>query len=673
MATGHAPVGRIRAVILSVLLVLSAVGGATAVASGTDTDGSLADDVNETLDGTAADDTTDPDGDETTDESGGQGDDGGDSTTSDEPASETAPSNDGDTVTADGEDATMDDDGVSESTDRMTEAGGTAADTTGTVTLGDLPESVDTGSLDSRVVGVQGVWVTAGDGDATRQRASTTGDGSAGSGGGAEPSAVGITAGATNQAPIAVAGEGPATLNFTESDAGTFPDSGTATLSLPAEGGVAFDPGNTSAVATVDGGTARVTAVGPTEVTIDVTRTNPTVNTTIHLDGVRFESGPDAGAADAVWEFGNASAATAVEPERLEVDGFGEDVARGGHGVPDGAAKVIAEASHARSDGLIEEDRYLSIRIPETRRGDVAFDTSSALSVRTEGGDCGTPIVSDPREESYTLTDHRIHIQVSCEVGPEEYVEIDGVRFNVSGAGVADPLEVGAQLVANYEPLDRIDSVDVDAGTPIRAHAPVVNATATTVPANATNVTGDGAVTVSVADDVGGLVGDGSRIAVELEDTGVRFNDSQAFTVESVEGNASATVVGANATTVVLEVDGPTEPGDRLRLQAGDGGAIRFDVAADANETAFRVRTTPGAENVTQRTETVIAVGPPECQTVKRAVAGEDEKINNTELAEAVDHWREGTAVPGTCDETISNPQIAEIKDLWRTGGTVQS
>jgi hypothetical protein len=658
--------GGIRAVVLSAIIVLAMVGGPTAVVGGTDTDDPLTDDVGETLNETSDDGgTTDLDD---TDEGDSTESDGGDD-------SSTADADEDSTSTSDGDDSTTDE--VAESADDVEDTGGAVTDAAGDgtddVTDGAtidrvLTGTIDTGSLESRIVGVAGIYERSGSGAATQQTASTTDDG--GSDVESDPGSVGITAGATNQPGIATQGEGPATLNFTESEPGAFPDTGTATLSLSEDSGVTFDTGNTSAAATVDGGSGTVTDVGPTKIVLDVTSTDPNTTTSIHLDGLRFESAPNASALDAVWRFGNTSDATAVEPERLTVNGFDEDVPRGAHGTPDGATAVLAYAQDARSEGFVEENRNLVIRIPEHRTDDVAFDTSASLTVRTGGGDCGLPIVGDQREEEYWLTDQQIVIEVSCEIGSQEYLEARGIKFNVSGASVSEPPEIGAQLVTLYEPVDRIDQVVVDAGDPVRAHAPDVTTDNTTVESNATDVAGDGAVTVSLEDDIGNMLGDGSRITVELEDTGVTFNDSQTFEAAAVSGNTSASVESADATTVELQVDGPSESGDTLRIQGENGSAIRFDVAADAEDAAFSVTTTPGSEDVTQRTETVVTVDG--CESIPSAVdENDDGRIGDFEVLDAIEYWRDDAEVPGTCGETIDDFEVLDLIETWRNDSGV--
>ena len=188
--------------------------------------------------------------------------------------------------------------------------------------------------------------------------------------------------------------------------------------------------------------------------------------------------------------------------------------------------------------------------------------------------------------------------------------------------------------------------------------------------AGTTDSTGGGGVRVPIADDVGGLMGDDTRITLELEDGGVTFNESQDVEAVSVSGDTPPpSVVNVSGTTIVLETNGETDAGDEFRIQRSGGEALRFDAAPDANDTALRVTTTPGAENVTQVTGEVVTIT--ECSSVPQAIAGEDDSVNNPELAYAVDLWREGDEVPGTCGETIDDAQISSLKDAWRTGETV--
>jgi len=186
---------------------------------------------------------------------------------------------------------------------------------------------------------------------------------------------------------------------------------------------------------------------------------------------------------------------------------------------------------------------------------------------------------------------------------------------------------------------------------------------------NTTNTTGDGNVTVSLADDVGGLMGDGTRVTVALEDTGVTFNESQTFDAVAISGDTPGpSVVSANATAVVLEVDGPTQAGDEFRLQRSGGEPILFDVAAGANDTAVHVTTSPGAEAVTQETGTVVEVDSRNCLSIPEAIANDQGYINNSEVLTAIEYWEDDNAeVPGTCGKTMGNSAVLEVISIWES------
>ena len=655
---------RVRAVLVALAMVLSVVGGAAAIAGPSLADGSLQDDgtTGNVASDEGAGDGTDDVGDsaETTVDDGDSGPTVEDTTEAVDDTTESVEDTAEDTAET-VEDTT---ETVEDTTETVED---TAEDTTETVedTVEDTTGVVD--SDDSETDGSDGATTLA----STQESQTDSGESASA---GADPASVGVTAGATNQAPIETAGEGPATLRLTEDEAGAFPDNGTARLTLPDDAGVTFDVANSSATVTGDGASATVSDVSATAVTVQVEGTDPDATSSLNLEGVRFTVAPDASATDATWSFGNVSAATAVEPERLIFGGFGDDVPRGAAKVPeDETGLIIRVPSDARSSGFHEERDDIGVIIPDEYADDIAFDTSADLQVTSEGGDCGLPVVGDPRPEDYYLGEDYLVIEPSCTIEGDAYVSVQGLRFNVSGANASEPAEFVAGIDGAYDPVDSIDKVWVAAGSPVEAHAPVVAAGETTVSAGATNTTGDGAVRISISDDVGRLMGENTRMTVELEDSGVTFNESQELEVASVSGDSPPpSLVSANGTTVVLEVDGETSAGDEFRIQRAGGEALRFDVTEGANDTALRVTTTPGAEDVTQVTDTVVAVGPSECLSVRQAIAGDDDRISNPELAQAIDYWREGTEVPDTCGETISNPQIAEIKDLWRTGGTVE-
>lgn len=676
---------RVRAVLLSVVVVLSVLGGVTAIAGQTVADGSLSDGVDDT------DDDTDDAVDDTTDELDSDTTDDGTLSTDDEDLTNTTDdvtdadddltddglelSDDGDVVESDTGDSGTDDDPTA-ATESDVGATPAAAGTVDPISLlDDLSGALySPGIVEALPTGTLGV-LRLDDGVLASESSASSADGSSsGTDGGADPASVGITAGAAGQAPVATVGEGPATLNFTESEPGAFPDNGTARLTLEAGDGVAFDTDATSASATADGGNVSVASVGEETVTVQVSSTDENATTTLHLDGVRFESGSNASTVDATWSYGEESAATTVRPEYLAATGFGDDVPRGADGAGGGAFVYVEAPDDTRTEGFVAATDEVGIRIPDEHQADLSFDTSAELEVYTERGDCGLPVLSDPIEETHWVEENVILVELSCEIGQEEYLRVEGVGFNVSGADAAAPAEFASQLEVDYQPVNMTDQPTIDGGDPVEAHAPVVSAGSTTVETNVTNTTGDDAVTVSLEDDVGGLLGDGTRITVALQDSGVTFNESQTFDAIAVSGDTPGpTVVSANATAVVLEVDGPTQAGDEFRLQRAGGGNITFDVAPDASDAAIEVTTTPGAEDVTQVTGTVVGVDQQTCHSVLEAVAGEDDRIDNPELAGAVDRWRLGEDVPGTCGKTISNPQMAHIKDLWRSGGTVDN
>jgi hypothetical protein len=634
-------VERVRTVLVALAMVLSVVGGAAAVAGPSVADGSLQDDGTTTGDVPSDDGVVDgTDGVEdsaetTTEGSNEQASDGGD------PAPTEAVDDTAGTV----EDTTG---AVKETVEDTTETvGDTVEDTTDAVDDDtERRETDDPSSTD----GSDGVTASG----STRE--TRTDSGESGSAGEADPASVGVTAGATDQAPIETAGEGPATLRLTEDEAGAFPDEGTARLTLPADGGVTFDTANTSATATGDGASATVSDVSATAVTVQVEGTDPDATSSLSIEGVRFTVAPDANATDAMWSFGNVSAATTVEPERLSFIGFGDDIPRGAAKVPEDETELfVTVPDDARSSGFHAERDDIGVVIPDEYADDIAFDTSADLRVTSEGGDCGLPVLGDPRPEDYYLGEDYLVVEPSCTIEDDAYISVKGLRFNVSGADATEPAEFVADIDGAYDPVESTGKVWVEAGSPVEAHAPVVDAGGTTVSAGATNTTGDGAVRVSVADDIDRLMGESTRMTVELEDTGVTFNESQELEAASVSGDGPPpSVVSANGTTVVLEVDGETSAGDEFRLQRAGGGALRFDAAAGANDTALRVTTTPGAEDVTQATGTVIAVGCAPETTIKDAVdANNDNDINLSEMLDAASYYNDDEIVPGTCKRMV--------------------
>ena len=96
----------------------------------------------------------------------------------------------------------------------------------------------------------------------------------------------------------------------------------------------------------------------------------------------------------------------------------------------------------------------------------------------------------------------------------------------------------------------------------------------------------------------------------------------------------------------------------------------RFDVAADAEDAAFSVTTTPGSEDVTQRTETVVTVDG--CESIPSAVdENDDGRIGDFEVLDAIEYWRDDAEVPGTCGETIDDFEVLDLIETWRNDSGV--
>ena len=588
---------RVRAVLLAVAMVLSMVGGAVVVAGQTVADGSP-DDATAATD-VGADDTTDPtDTEDSTD----------DGITD---AADTDSSGDSSSDSSDGSgDGTTDVANADETADTADETADTAEKTTDEVaeTADDVTSGATTGIGLPIVDGVSG----------TRQAAGSQ-EGSSGAGasgqGAAAPASVAITAGASAQAPIAEAGEGPATLRLTEEAAGDFPDNGTARLTLDDDSTVTFDTDATSATATADGADAEVADVTARTVTVDIDGVDPEANSSLALEGLRFTSGDDADVEAATWQFGDVSRTTTVTPERLEFLGFGNDLPRGAHGVPGDGAKFFAQApSDAKTEGFHAEDELLAIQIPEEYREEVSFDTSSDVQAFTREGNCEPPIigdvVSDPLPEDVNVTENSVLVDLSCQIDREEYLMVENIRFNVSGATAAEPAEFVARLDGTHKPVNATERVFVEeGGNPVSAHAPIVEPGGTTVAADRTATAGDGNVRVDLTDDIGGMMAAGTTVTVELEDTGVTFDESQSLEVVTTSGDTAApTVEAVDGRTVVLEVQETTEAGDSFQLRRSGDRAIRFDTAPGADDASLLVTTTPGGEDVAQSTDKVVSV-----------------------------------------------------------------
>ena len=603
-------------------MVLSMVGGAVAVAGQTVADGSP-DDATAATD-VGADDTTDPtDTEDSTDDGITDAADTDSSGGSDERTTDAADAGE----TADDGDADVDE--AAETTDETADTAEETADETADTAEETADETVDTaeetsdeaaGTADDVTSGATtGVGLPAVDGALGTPQAAGSQEGSSGAGasgqGAAAPASVAVTAGASAQAPIAEAGEGPATLRLTEEAAGDFPDNGTARLTLNDDSTVTFDTDATSATATADGADAEVADVTARTVTVDVDGVDPEANSSLALEGLRFTSDDNASVEAATWQFGDVSGTTTVTPERLEFLGFGNDLPRGADGVPGDGAKFFAQApSDAKTEGFHAEDELLAIQIPEEYREEVSFDTSSDVQAFTREGNCEPPIigdvVSDPLPEDVNVTENSVLVDLSCQIDREEYLMVENIRFNVTGATAEEPAEFVARLDGTHKPVNATERVFVEeGGNPVSAHAPVVEPGGTTVAADRAATAGDGDVRVDLTDDIGGMMAAGTTVTVELEDTGVTFDESQSLEVVTTSGDTAApTVEAVDGRTVVLEVQETTEAGDSFQLRRSGDRAIRFDTGPDATDASLLVTTTPGDEDVTQSTDKVVSV-----------------------------------------------------------------
>ena len=573
------------------------VGGAVAVAGQTVADGSL-DDATAATD-VSADDPADPtDTEDSTD----------DGTTD---AADTDPSGDSSSDSSDGSgDGTTDAADVDEAADNAEETADETADTAEGAT-----DEVARTADDVTGGATTGIGLPVADGVLGTRQAAGSQEGSSGAGasgqGAAAPASVAVTAGASAQAPIAEAGEGPATLRLTEEAAGDFPENGTARLTLDDDSTVTFDTNATSATATADGADAAVTGVSARTVTVDVDSIDPEANSSLALEGLRFTS-DDADVEAATWRFGDVSGTTTVTPERLEFLGLGNDLPRGADGVPSDGAKFFAKApDDAKTEGFHAQNELLAIQIPEEYREDISFDTSSDPRGITEGGDCALPgPVAEQRTEDVRVTEDSVLIDLSCQINREGYLKVENIRFNLSGATAVEPAEFVAQLDGTHKPVNRTETVFVEGGNPVSAHAPVVEPGGTTVAADRTAASGDGDVRVDLTDDIGGMMAAGTTITVELADTGVTFDESQSLEVVTTSGDTAApTVEAIDGRTIVLEVQETTEAGDSFQLRRSGDRAIRFDTEPDATDASLLVTTTPGDEDVTRTTGTVVSVG----------------------------------------------------------------
>lgn len=672
MSTEPTTTERVRAMLLATVMAMSIVVGSAAIAGGSVDGGSL----EETDDLDSATDSTDEAVNETIDSV----DDGTDETTDGTDGGTT----DGTTDTVDGVDDGTDDT-TEETTDDSTAdlgetTGGLGGDVTG---VAEDIEDLDSGTVSEALssVGADAVSSVLESTGETLADETATDDGTESSThtAGVDPGVVGVTAGAENQTASASPDAGAATFTFGEAEAGSFPSNGTVTVQLADTGSVAFDTDDSDVAVSGEGLQTGSVALSSGTLEIEVTDVDDSRNSSLSVSGLRFVTAADADTTTMTWAFGGTEDAVTVEPEYLGATGFGDDVPRGAYRTPEGTGIAIEADTDARTEGFHAEDNAMRVAIPAAAQGDLAFDTTAEDDVTVEGigGDCQfgpvrASTLTLPGFEEQFLTDEEFIFAPPCEVGADETLVVRGLRFNVSGAGAADPAEFATQLEMDYEPVEATERVWIDAGSPVAAHAPVADAGETTVEAGTTATTGDAPLTVTLADDLEGasLVADGSQVTIGLDGEGVTFNESQDLEAV-VDGSMAGEVVAVRADAVVVDVDGDSDAGDELEVRRADGDGIRFDVAENAGDTDITVTTTPGDEDVTQVVGSV-TLWSQECASVAAAISDDEGYIGNPEISQALDYWRNVEEVPGTCGETISNPQISRLLDIWRNAERVE-
>ena len=431
----------------------------------------------------------------------------------------------------------------------------------------------------------------------------------------AGPDSVGVTAGAAGQAPIATADAGPAPLRFAEDEANGFPADGTVTLTLPDDGSVRFDTGASSVSVTVTNGTVSGTTLSERELSFAVDTENGT-ESEITVEGLRFVAAAEATAVDATWTFGTASGTTTVEPERMTAAGFGSVVPRGAHGAPeDGTGfSLQPDQGEARTNGFHADSEFVGVFISEAYSDRLSFDRSSVedLEIRTSNRCRGDNLVGTSGARNVYVQDGVLFFKVYCQLNHDDYLTVQNVRFNTTGSTADEVPDFDAALEVKYDPVNNTDSTRVaaDGDNQLAVRSPTVEGANTTVQRGANDTAGDEPVSVTVTDDHGGMVADGSQLTFSL--TGgdsVSFNESQ--TVEAVSGSDSFTATVAEVTpdSIVLDVDGESAAGDSLTIRGANESSLAFDVGENASDTDLTVTTNAGGDDVTQRAGSVLVGG----------------------------------------------------------------
>jgi PGF-pre-PGF domain-containing protein len=431
----------------------------------------------------------------------------------------------------------------------------------------------------------------------------------------AGPDSVGVTAGADGQPAIATADAGPSTLRFTEDEANGFPADGTATLTLPEDGGVTFDTEASSVSVTATNATVSGTDLSERELSIAVDTENGT-DTKITVDGLRFAVTADAKATEATWTFGDATGTTTVEPERMTAAGFGSVVARGAHGAPEEGTgfSLQPDQGEARTNGFHERGDFVGVFIDEAYADRLAFDRSSVddLEIRTTNGCHRDNLVESTGARNVYVQDGVLFFKVYCQLDHGDYLTVQNVRFNTTGATADETPDFDAALEVKYDPVNNTDSTRVaaDGDTQVSVRSPTVEGANTSVERGSNATDGDEPVSITLTDEHGGMVADGSQLTLSLAGgDGVSFDDSQSVEVVSESDSFTATVAEVTPGSIVLDVDGDSSAGDSLTIRGANESGLTFDVGENASDANLTVTTNAGGDDVTQRAGSVSVGG----------------------------------------------------------------
>lgn len=426
----------------------------------------------------------------------------------------------------------------------------------------------------------------------------------------ATPQRVGVTAGAAGQAPIETADGGPASLRFAEDEPHGFPTDGTATLSLPESSGVTFDLEGSSVSVVGDNATVTGTELSEHELSINVDIENGT-ESAIAVDGLRFVAEPEATAVDATWTFGDATGTTTIEPERMAVSGFESVLPRGADGTPENGTdfSLQPDQQDARTNGFHADGEFVGVFITEEYDDRISFDRSAMedIEIQTSSRCNRDALAETVGARNAYIQDGVFFFKVYCELNYDDYVLLRNLQFNVSGGTVEETLDFDTTIDVKYDPVNNTDSarVKADGDDQLAVRSPTIETSTTAVESGGNATAGDEPMSVTVSDDHGGMVADGTRLTLSLTDGGVAFNASQRLDVSSDSDSFTATVDKVSSDSIVLEVDGDSSAGDSVTIQGANGTGLLFDVGSEATDTDLRVTTNSGGDDVTQRAGSV--------------------------------------------------------------------